>query len=141
MSAVISFATGSTTTHDRPEAGPAVDSAGATRVLSGAAAEAERPYSLAGWTRDDNDWRRHAACAQADPNLFFPVGVTGPAVPQIDEAKQVCGLCAVRMACLDYAILTNQQYGVWCGCTEDERRAIRRRWRRVGGAARATVAG
>ena len=93
--------------------------------------ESERPYSLGGWTRSDHDWRRHAACSQVDPNLFFPVGVTGPAVPQIDEAKQVCAHCPVRMACLDFAILTNQQYGVWGGCTEDERRAIRRRWRRA----------
>ncbi len=111
------------------------------QVLVVDAVDDERPYSLGGWTRDNHDWRGHAACASADPNLFFPVGVTGTALPQIDAAKVVCSHCSVRMACLDYAILTNQQYGVWGGCTEDERRAIRRRWRRVGVSRRSAVAG
>jgi WhiB family redox-sensing transcriptional regulator len=33
------------------------------------------------------DWRDKAACLTADPELFFPVGNTGPAVDQIDKAK------------------------------------------------------
>ena len=36
------------------------------------------------------DWRHHAACREVDPELFFPIGNTGPALLQIDEAKQVC---------------------------------------------------
>ena len=41
------------------------------------------------------DWRDKAACLTADPELFFPVGNTGPAVDQIDKAKSVCGRCSV----------------------------------------------
>ena len=41
------------------------------------------------------DWRDKAACLTADPELFFPVGNTGPAVDQIDKAKAVCGRCSV----------------------------------------------
>ena len=34
-----------------------------------------------------------AACRDVDPELFFPIGDTGPALLQIDEAKQVCRRC------------------------------------------------
>jgi WhiB family redox-sensing transcriptional regulator len=74
-------------------------------------------------------WRRDAACKDLDPNLFFPIGVTGPAVDQIAAAKSICSGCPVRQQCLDFAITTNQEFGVWGGNTEDERRVLRRQWR------------
>ena len=49
------------------------------------------------------DWRDKAACLTADPELFFPVGNTGPAVDQIDKAKAVCARCSVTEQCLQYA--------------------------------------
>jgi len=39
------------------------------------------------------DWRAVAACREADPDLFFPVGSTGPALRQIEAAKAVCRAC------------------------------------------------
>ena len=39
------------------------------------------------------DWRDKAACLTVDPELFFPVGNTGPAVDQIEKAKTVCATC------------------------------------------------
>ncbi len=74
------------------------------------------------------DWRRSAACRGCDVELFFPVGTTGPAVDQIDAAKAVCRHCPVRVDCLDFALVTNQEAGVWGGATEDERRRLRRSW-------------
>ena len=39
------------------------------------------------------DWRNRAACLDEDPELFFPIGNTGPAIRQIEEAKTVCRRC------------------------------------------------
>ena len=73
------------------------------------------------------DWRDKSACLTVDPELFFPVGNTGPALDQIDKAKQVCAQCPVVENCLQYAIESNQDSGVWGGLSEDERRALKRR--------------
>jgi len=85
-------------------------------------------YSPQRWGLDDG-WRDEAACADVDPDLFFPVGVTGPAVGQIAAAKTICEGCAARTVCLEFAITTNQEYGVWGGTSEEERRTLRRAWR------------
>jgi WhiB family redox-sensing transcriptional regulator len=74
------------------------------------------------------DWRDLAACRHSDPELFFPVGTTGPAVEHIEKAKAICGTCSVREECLLYAFETNQEAGVWGGHPEDERRRLRKRW-------------
>ncbi len=87
------------------------------------------------WIRrefDERQWRRSAACRDAEPAAFFPVGVTGPAVHQIAAAKAVCRGCPVRLACLQFALTTNQEFGVWGGHDEEERRDLRRRWARLG---------
>jgi WhiB family transcriptional regulator, redox-sensing transcriptional regulator len=72
------------------------------------------------------DWRDDAACIDEDPELFFPIGTTGPAVEQAEEAKTVCLRCDVREPCLEFALATNQDAGVWGGLTEDERRSLQR---------------
>src|SRR6476661_4617672 len=73
------------------------------------------------------DWRHEAACREVDPELFFPIGNTGPALLQIDEAKQVCRRCPVVEPCLQWALESGQDAGVWGGLSEDERRALKRR--------------
>ena len=73
-------------------------------------------------------WRDVAACRDTDPDLFFPIGTTGPAIDQIDSAKAVCGECEAQTECLDFAIMTNQDSGVWGGTSEEERRQLRREW-------------
>lgn len=73
------------------------------------------------------DWRSKAACLDKDPELFFPVGNTGPALLQIEEAKAVCRSCEVVDTCLKWAMESGQDSGVWGGMSEDERRAMKRR--------------
>ena len=77
------------------------------------------------------DWRHQAACLDEDPELFFPIGNTGPALAQIDEAKAVCQRCDVVDSCLKWALETGQDSGVWGGLSEDERRALKRRTARA----------
>jgi WhiB family redox-sensing transcriptional regulator len=47
-----------------------------------------------------SSWRDDAACRDADPDLFFPVGTTGPALRHIDEAKRICRACPAQSRCL-----------------------------------------
>ncbi len=75
------------------------------------------------WALDD--WRGRASCRSTDPNLFFPVGTTGPAVSQIEAAKIVCRACPVQGPCLEFALATNQDSGVWGAASEEERRILR----------------
>ena len=79
-------------------------------------------------TIERDDWRDDAACRDTDPDLFFPVGTTGPAIEQIANAKAVCQACDAQTACLEYALVTNQDSGIWGGTSEEERRALRRQW-------------
>ncbi|MDX3661256.1 WhiB family transcriptional regulator [Streptomyces sp. ID05-26A] len=74
-----------------------------------------------------SDWRHRAICREEDPELFFPIGNTGPALLQIAEAKTVCRSCPVVSECLAWAIESGQDAGVWGGMSENERRALKRR--------------
>ena len=76
----------------------------------------------------ESDWRKLAACRDTDPDLFFPVGTTGPAIEQIENAKAVCATCDAQIPCLEFALTTNQDSGVWGGTSEEERRKLRRQW-------------
>ena len=73
------------------------------------------------------DWRSQAACLTVDPELFFPVGNTGPAIAQIAEAKTECARCEVVDTSLKWALQNRQDAGVWGGMSEDERRSLKRR--------------
>jgi WhiB family transcriptional regulator, redox-sensing transcriptional regulator len=76
----------------------------------------------------ERDWRLDAACAQVDPELFFPE--TGQ-VPQAAAAKQVCAGCAVRGPCLEAALhgpqARDDHSGIFAGTTARQRVALRGR--------------
>ncbi len=78
-------------------------------------------------------WRDLALCRDTDPSLFFPVGTTGAALDQIEAAKNVCFECDALDVCLEFALMTNQDSGIWGGASEEERREMRRARRRAAG--------
>lgn len=89
------------------------------------ALSSSRNLSLAA---ENDHWRLQAACRDTDPDLFFPVGTTGPALEQIATARAVCDACPVKEPCLEFALMTNQDSGIWGGTSEDERRKLRKAW-------------
>ena len=86
------------------------------------------PYTAQAWaaptqiaaSAGDEGWRLDALCAETDPEAFFPEkgGSTR-------EAKRVCASCAVRAECLEYALTSDERFGIWGGLSERERRRLR----------------
>lgn len=62
------------------------------------------------------------ACRDHDPELFFP---DRSALEQEEKAKAVCRRCPLRWPCLEGALDRGEQYGVWGGFSEKERRKLR----------------
>jgi len=76
------------------------------------------------------EWVQSAKCKDEDPELFFPIGTSGPALEQVEAARAICMGCEVRRECLEWALATGQDAGVWGGTSEDERKEMRRARRR-----------
>ena len=69
----------------------------------------------------DIPWMRDALCAEPryKPDVWFPIKGEGTSA-----AKAVCQQCAVRDACLAYAIREDIRDGVWGGATPAERKQL-----------------
>lgn len=72
-------------------------------------------------------------CRRVDPEVFFPIGDGPGSVAAVNRAKEICSFCPIRQECLNHALTTNQQYGVWGGASENERRQLQRSRLRGGG--------
>lgn len=71
--------------------------------------------------QQDLAWQAEARCLQVDPEIFFPErGGSSKA------ARSVCVECGVRVECLKYALRNREQFGIWGGTSERERRKLRR---------------
>lgn len=72
-------------------------------------------------------WMERAVCASTDPDVWFPT----KALDQQTEAKakRICHRCPVIDECLEYALESDQRYGIWGGLSEQERRGVARRRR------------
>jgi WhiB family redox-sensing transcriptional regulator len=75
--------------------------------------------------RSGTSWRNRSACVAADPNLFFPPRGTAT-VATTEQARAICARCPVRLACLTFALDYAIDFGIWGGCTREERRELRR---------------
>lgn len=65
-------------------------------------------------------WQRDAECRGVDPELFFP-----DRGARITEALAACERCTVRAECLDYALRTHQDQGIWGGIPGRKLRRLR----------------
>jgi WhiB family redox-sensing transcriptional regulator len=63
-------------------------------------------------------------CMQTDPEIFFSGIDDQPSLWQ--QAVKFCQTCPVIQQCATYAIVANEQHGVWGGLTPMKRQAIRR---------------
>ena len=74
-------------------------------------------------------WQEEALCRGLDVELFFlPDNCRERAkYERIEKAKSICSACPVLAACRDFAIKSEQPYGVWGGLSEEERQTIIRR--------------
>jgi WhiB family redox-sensing transcriptional regulator len=70
-------------------------------------------------------WRQRGACRGLEPDIFYPT-TDEEAAP----AKAVCATCSVRQACLEFALDTRENEGIWGGTTERERRRMLRQRRK-----------
>lgn len=70
---------------------------------------------------DREAWMGDAACTGVDVDLFFPAQ-GDPTEP----AKRVCAACRVRVECLEFALVNNEQFGIFGGVSAKQRRRVRR---------------
>lgn len=68
-------------------------------------------------------WRSQAACANEDPELFFPIPND---VNSERKALDICKHCPVIDKCLAAALEEPEQFGIWGGMTADARRQLLR---------------
>jgi hypothetical protein len=70
------------------------------------------------------DWHGRGGCAGAYPDVFFPShGAPGT------KARKICAACTVREQCLDHAVAADE-FGIWGGLDQQERRNLKRKRRR-----------
>lgn len=83
------------------------------------------------------EWMSRAACRNADPESFFPVGKGGPADEQVAYVREnFCDRCGVSGKCLSFALENHVNDGVFGGLTGEERESLKRRQSRARARAR-----
>jgi WhiB family redox-sensing transcriptional regulator len=64
-------------------------------------------------------WQSRGSCASSDPDSFFPERGASD-----KWAAKVCSRCPVAVVCLGEALRTREEWGVWGGLGEAERRRL-----------------
>lgn len=83
--------------------------------------ETIRPGALDAPALEERPWAVYSACRTADPQIFF-----GATKDDERAALRVCATCTVREECLEFALASNERFGIWGGMNERERRRILR---------------
>lgn len=98
------------------------------------AQQVNREHFQTALTHDpDPSWRERAACRNKPNHLWFPESVGGRPGPDSQHAKDVRAAlaicndeCPVRGSCLQFALTTRQDEGLWGGATPEQRRRMRK---------------
>jgi WhiB family transcriptional regulator, redox-sensing transcriptional regulator len=72
-------------------------------------------------------WQLRASCRGPQAEIFFPPAHAerkDEKLQREDRAKAICGSCAVRAECLEYAIRIHEPHGIWGGLNEMERKQM-----------------
>ena len=69
---------------------------------------------------EKRELRQAAACNGHDPDIWFQLNEA----VILRAARFVCGACSVRQMCLQHALATDEEFGVWGGATPDVRRLM-----------------
>ena len=78
------------------------------------------------------DWRQHAACRGADPEMFFPPPLGANLAPLMRRIRALCDPCPVRADCLRFALdvegdaRQKNRHGIFAATTPRQRWAM---WR------------
>lgn len=79
----------------------------------------------------EGEWKSDGACVGEESHKFFPtVKVDGEYLYTEDDAKEVCKTCPVQRECLDFAIITKSDMGIFGGYTPEERNLLRHNYKK-----------
>ncbi|GAA2474008.1 WhiB family transcriptional regulator [Terrabacter carboxydivorans] len=68
-------------------------------------------------------WKERGTCRQTDPELWF----ADTSQRTKARAASICASCPVRRPCLAWALVFDEEYGVWGGLDATERHTLKRR--------------
>lgn len=66
-------------------------------------------------------WAAEAACKGSKGSLFYSEDGA-----EERKAKAICGLCSVRVECLEFALASREPDGIWGGLNARQRRRLMR---------------
>ena len=64
-------------------------------------------------------WAAEAACKGSKGALFYAENEN-----EERKAKAICGLCSVRVECLEFALASREPDGIWGGLNPRQRRRL-----------------
>ena len=74
------------------------------------------------------DWQARGLCRGTDQSVFFgpddPRESRAARLRRLMAAKRLCAQCPVLKVCRDYALANEEEYGVWGGLSEAERKRL-----------------